>query len=125
MIIPIISFYKPQVVKKLWGEEVVIDNNRFYCGKRLKYYKANIKSSAHFHYDKSESMQVVAGSFNFYYWDNKGIKQCQLMKIGDCVNIPHGRLHQLEPLEDNSEMFECSTPHSDIDVYRSEPSQSI
>ena len=125
MKIPQIQFYKPEIIKKSWGTETVIDNNDKYCGKILTYTKAYVKSSAHFHYDKSESMRVTTGSFNFYWWDDKGLKFNTFMKVGDCVRIPAGRIHQLEPLEDNSSMFECSTPHSDDDVYRTEPSQSF
>ena len=119
-----IEFYKPEIVQKAWGYELVIDNNEKYCGKILHYNKAGIKSSAHMHYNKSESMLVRQGAFWFWYWDDKGNKQSQFMKEGECVRIPAGRMHQLQSVNEHSEMFECSTFHSDEDVYRTEPSQS-
>ncbi len=125
MKIPQISFYTPQKIEKNWGYELLIDNNDKYCGKILHYNYQNFKSSAHFHYEKSESMLCKFGSFAFWYWDDKGNKQMKIMKPGDCVRINAGRMHQLESLEAHSEMFETSTFHSDEDVYRTEPSQSI
>lgn len=123
MLIPEITFYEPKIVKKIWGTETIIANNEKYCGKILCYDKANITSSAHMHYNKSESMMVKRGKFNFYYWTNEGNKMSHRLHIGDCVHIPAGRTHQLESLEENSQIFECSTFHSDEDVYRIEPSQ--
>ena len=124
MKIPQITFQdSAQIVVKNWGKEIVIDNNDEYCGKLLVYEKP-IKSSAHMHYDKSESMMVLKGSFNFYYWDDKGNKQTKYLGPNATIRIPKGRMHQLEALTADSTIVECSTPHSDEDVYRTEASQS-
>ncbi len=125
-------FYKPTIINKGWGREIVIanENDLGYCGKILHYNQAGVISSAHFHADigdikgKSETFLVVNGAFMFYFWNEKGEKQEQAIVEGDCVFIPAYTPHQLKPLHDHSEIYEVSTPHSDDGTVRIGPGAS-
>ncbi len=120
-----ISFHDVKIIKKDWGVERVIDNTSKYAGKILHYFKAGVKSSNHSHPVKQESLMVLSGRFNFYYFNGKGEKQCKFLSEGDVVRIPPFRFHQFEPLVDDSKLFECSTYDSPTDCVRIEPSQKI
>ena len=121
------KFYKPKVIKKGWGQEVVIANNKEFCGKLLIYNKAGVKSSAHFHAGESgkhEVFHVYCGSFLFNFWDEKGFMKETELKTGDAVEIPRNTPHRLTPLEGNSIIFEVSNEHKDEDVVRFIPGAS-
>jgi mannose-6-phosphate isomerase-like protein (cupin superfamily) len=60
----------------------------------------------------------------FRYKNAKGFTEETRMNIGDSVYIPNCQPHQLESLEDNSEILEISTYHNDLDVIRIEPGDS-
>ena len=113
------------VVKKKWGGERVSVNTSSgnYCGKVLFYDKAGAKSSFHFHpLHKDETFTCVKGSFYFRYLDGEtGQKQQRVLKVNDVVRLRRGIPHQLEALEDNSEIFEVSTYDDPSDIIRIEP----
>lgn len=118
-----VSFRQLEAIKKGWGEELVIANNEFYCGKLLVYKEREAVSSAHFHLDKTETFYVVEGMFDFRYWDEKGVEQHKLITPGDVIHIPRGAPHQLI-CHRAGVIFEVSTPHSDKDVVRIAPGDS-
>lgn len=110
---------QPKIVSKVWGEEVWIHNDEEYCGKILRFFKSGSKFSLHYHIIKKESWYVGKGSFKYTHLDTEiGEETVMVIKEGTCITIERGQPHQLEALEDNSEIFEVSTQHFDEDSYR-------
>ena len=119
-------------VQKGWGGEKWIDNNDLYCGKLLIFMKG-LQCSVHYHLEKIETFYVHAGSILVRYHDSveelkRKIAETGIDKIydhmdkivleqGDTFFVPQGRVHQMLALED-SEMFEFSTHHDDLDSVR-------
>jgi quercetin dioxygenase-like cupin family protein len=106
-------------VKKGWGYEYIFATNDLYCGKILHFNKKGNKFSMHFHAEKDESWYVTSGSFILRILDtrNATVKESVLNK-GDSIRIFPLTVHQVEALEDDSELFEVSTADSDEDNYR-------
>lgn len=110
-------------VPKAWGEEVIIHNGDGYCGKLLRFRKGG-KFSLHFHSKKTETFYVNKGRFELITIDTRiAAKQHISITEGDIIHIEPNTPHQLEALEE-SEIFECSTPHDDNDSYRIEKGDS-
>ena len=110
---------EPKIVQKGWGEEVWIHNDKEYCGKILRFFKAGSKFSLHYHIIKKESWYVGRGSFEYISLDTeKGIEHTEIINEGTCLTIERGKPHQLIALEDMSEIFEVSTEDFDEDSYR-------
>jgi mannose-6-phosphate isomerase-like protein (cupin superfamily) len=106
-------------VEKKWGYEYIFATNDLYCGKLLHFNKRGSKFSMHFHVDKDESWYVTSGSFILRLLDHRdaSIKESLLNK-GDSIRIYPLTIHQVEAIEDHSELFEVSTADSDEDNYR-------
>ena len=110
---------KPKVVQKGWGEEIWIHNDEEYCGKILRFFKADSRFSLHYHIKKKESWYVGKGAFKFIRIDTEhGLEIEEIIEEGTCLTIERGQPHQLVALEDMSEIFEVSTQHFDEDSYR-------
>ncbi len=113
---------KPEITKcceipKGWGHELIIVNNKEYCGKLLVF-KAGCKFSMHYHILKQETWYVNEGRFLFSWIDTeKGEFDTKKLNQGDVVTIYRGMPHQLEALSDGV-IFEISTEHFDTDSYR-------
>lgn len=114
----------PEIVYKKWGFEKILANTSKFCGKILHYNKRGSISSFHFHPVKTELFMVKTGQFIFTYKDEKGFDITKEIKEGDLIYIPNCQPHQLQSLEDNSEILEISTFHSDDDVIRISPGDS-
>ena len=84
-----------ECVPKGWGEEIIIANNKDYCGKVLVFNDT----------DTAEVME-------------------NLLKPGDVVRQRPGQPHQLECLNGGGRIFEVSTEHKDSDSYRVMPGDS-
>lgn len=119
-----VEFLQQEIFGKGWGREIVIINNEKFCGKILEYNKVGAVSSSHYHVLKDECFFCLRGSFVFYFWDEKGIKNWRILRPNDVVYIPKCTPHQLRCLEDNSAIVEFSTQHLDSDVVRIEPGDS-
>jgi mannose-6-phosphate isomerase-like protein (cupin superfamily) len=106
-----------QVVKKGWGQEIIIDNNSKYCMKLLQFHAGGI-SSMHYHLIKTETWYVNSGTFILkkINTDTADIKETHLSQGDVAINNP-GEPHQLISIE-GGEIFECSTEHYDTDSYR-------
>ena len=76
----------------------------------------------HFHAQKDESWYVTSGSFILRLLDHRDatVKESILNK-GDSIRIFPLTIHQVEALEDDSELFEVSTADCDEDNYRVRP----
>jgi mannose-6-phosphate isomerase-like protein (cupin superfamily) len=103
---------------KGWGREIWIANNSLYCGKILEIRKGR-KCSLHFHKLKTESFYLRSGRLKVRTKDSSDsdiIEEFE-MAPGQCMDIPPGRVHQMEALED-AELLEFSTQHFNSDSYR-------
>jgi len=109
-------------VEKGWGYEYIFATNDLYCGKLLHFTKKGSKFSMHFHSMKDESWYVSSGSFILRLLDTSDatVKESILNK-GDSIRILPLTVHQVEALEDDSELFEVSTADSAEDNYRVRP----
>lgn len=112
-------------VDKGWGYEIIWATNDLYCGKKLHFSKTGNKFSMHYHLKKDETWVVDSGKFLLKYIDPKtaAINELVLEK-GDTWRNPPGLAHQLEALEDDSEITEVSTADSVEDNYRIFPGDS-
>jgi mannose-6-phosphate isomerase-like protein (cupin superfamily) len=116
-------FYKPVVVPKGWGEEVVIDNQPEYCGKLLKF-KKGASFSGHIHILKRESYLIFSGRLMLEYFNYANAdRKSRELNVGDCVHIPKGVFHKVTALEEST-IIEVSTHHYDEDNYRIEKGDS-
>lgn len=111
--------------KKGWGYELIWSTNDLYCGKIMVFEKKGSKFSMHLHKEKDETWFVESGKFLLRYIDTESasIHETELVKGDTWRNFPM-MPHQLESLEDNSIIFEVSTPDSVEDNYRIFPGDS-
>lgn len=118
-------------VSRPWGFEKIVENNEFYCGKflfcakgeksDLKYYKTK-KQTFYLHSgkievrfsDEIEKLQKSLSSGSSFLYD---ILEKETLNQGDTFYIPPRRAHQIIFLED-SEIFEVSSFHDDLDIVR-------
>ena len=111
------------VVPKGWGEEIIIENNKKYCGKILVF-KEGCKFSMHYHMNKDETWYVEYGEFLYRWIDTETAEMHEnLLNEGDTVRQQPGQPHQLQALT-NGRIFEVSTYHEDSDSYRVLPGDS-
>lgn len=112
-------------IDKGWGYEIIWESNDLYCGKKLHFSKKGNKFSMHYHLEKDESWVVDQGRFLLRYIDTETteIKE-KILSEGDTWRNFPGLPHQLEALEDDSEITEVSTPDSVEDNYRIFPGDS-
>jgi mannose-6-phosphate isomerase-like protein (cupin superfamily) len=113
------------IVPKAWGYENIFATNDLYCGKLLHFTKAGGKFSMHFHQHKDETWYVNSGSFKLLLIDPTNAKvEEKILNCGDSWRNHPCYPHQLIALEDDSEIFEVSTPDSVEDNYRVLPGDS-
>ena len=126
-----------QLTPKLWGSELELVNNESYCGKVLTL-DPGYQCSLHYHPMKKETFCVLEGQVLMEIYSPKGYvgheyrRSNQLifghfsMNPGDRVTIEPNTPHRFRALKGNRAMImEISTPHSDDDVVRIEPSRAI
>ena len=113
------------IVDKAWGREVIFADEPEYCGKLLQFDRKGNKFSMHFHNNKSETWYVSKGSFLLSVINtlNAEVSHKTLAEGDTWTNntlVPH----QLEALEDYSEIIEVSTHDDPMDNYRVMPGDS-
>lgn len=114
-----------QIVEKGWGREVIFASNESYCGKILQFDKKGSKGSMHYHMRKDETFMVVSGSFLLRTIDSKTAELTeQELGHGHVVRVLPGYVHQLEALEDDSQIFEVSSKDDPDDSFRVLPGDS-
>jgi mannose-6-phosphate isomerase-like protein (cupin superfamily) len=113
------------VVEKGWGREIIFADNDMYCGKLLVFNKSGSESSMHYHLNKHETWYVQKGLFQIEWIETKtATVKKNIVKEGDTwVNI-QGFPHRLIALENDSVIFEVSTPDDEKDSYRVSPGDS-
>jgi mannose-6-phosphate isomerase-like protein (cupin superfamily) len=106
-----------ECVQKGWGYEIIIVNNKDYCGKILHFNKG-AKFSMHFHMKKMETWYVSCGLFKFLWIKTSNADVIEeTLKPGDTITNYVGEPHQIICLEEG-DIFEVSTTHFDSDSYR-------
>lgn len=110
-------FTRPEIVEKGWGQEQIITNNEEYCGKILRFNKGSVFSS-HFHSSKREHFFLAKGLIRLVTIDTSNAEEKEvIMQAGQVVEIPRLLPHQIFAIEE-SEIYEFSTTHSDLDSFR-------
>ena len=105
-------------VEKPWGEEIwLVYNNDKYAGKIIKVNKGH-RLSLQYHRKKHESLYLDKGIMKLTLENDKGILEEKICHPGFVVDIPAGKKHRIEAIE-NCKLFEISTPELD-DVVRIE-----
>lgn len=113
------------IVDKGWGREIIFADHPEYCGKLMQFDKEGNKFSMHYHAKKDETWYVSRGSFllNVINTSDATISH-RILKQGETWRNPPLMPHQLEALEDNSEIIEVSTFDDSNDNYRVLPGDS-
>jgi len=111
---------KPKKVKKTWGHELWLANNKEedYCGKILHINKG-CSTSMHFHSNKHETFYVLSGSLKVEMINTLiGKNTDYLIKQGGTFEINRNEPHKLVAEKETVEFIEISTFHEDGDSYR-------
>lgn len=103
------------VIEKVWGKEIVNENNELFCSKQLALNKGAF-CSLHCHKTKMENFALVRGHVRLEV-DAEIID----MRPGVAKTIFPGQYHRFAGYMD-SLIFEASTYHSEEDVFRKEES---
>jgi mannose-6-phosphate isomerase-like protein (cupin superfamily) len=102
---------QPHVLKRDWGEEVILTNSTKYLGKRLCM-KAGTKGGLQYHVEKEETFLLAVGSAIVVTDDGHGNLTEATMLPGDVCHVPPGAVHQVKALDD-CVFYEWSTVHFD------------
>lgn len=110
---------KQKWVKKIWGWELIIENNPYYCLKIL-HIEHNLAFSWQFHMNKTETFFIKSGKIILYHGDTPDFNKAKKLVLveGDSITIYPGEWHQAYADDGDAEVIETSTHHSDEDVYR-------
>lgn len=106
------------IARKVWGQEIWIENNPEFCGKFLHFERGGA-TSMHFHMEKVETMYCFQGSFEIDLVDpTTGEGYVITLMPGESLFIPRGQAHRIRGLEAMNDLIEFSTQHEDTDSYR-------
>ena len=112
-----------KIVKKVWGEEHWIVNNKMYCGKKLILNKG-YQCSYHHHKLKHETFYIESGMVKMEFQTATKYKEVCILCPSESIILSPNTNHRFIGLED-SVIFEFSTQHFDSDSYRLEPSGKV
>lgn len=107
------SEYYPRVIKKIWGYEVIINNNPLYCGKIL-HIEEGKSLHLQYHKIKDETLYILSGVINITIGKHK-----YQMHPGEMVRIKPNTIHKITAVY-TTEIIEISTHHSNDDTYHME-----
>jgi mannose-6-phosphate isomerase-like protein (cupin superfamily) len=116
-----------EFITKVWGAEEVLVNNDKYCSKIL-HIRNRYRCSLHYHPTKDETFIALEGMVKVEYSPvpyNKKHEAILSGKFRDAIHIPPNTLHRFQSFAGDAMLLEVSTPHSDEDVVRLEPSGEI
>jgi len=97
-------------IKKPWGQEIIIENNKFYSLKKLTM-NSNSRCSLQFHKKKIETIFVLEGPL--YISIGKKIEKLKTIKLksGESITIPSLMIHRMAAKKNRSIYLEASTSH--------------
>lgn len=118
------------LVDKVWGYEILLENNNLYCAKHL-HVKPNNWCSAHLHKNKKKLFYVINGELILKYSPNMD-EDIWYLDLVETIILKHGESFKIDPyivhrFSSNSNDMSCdfieiSTYHDDKDLYRIVPS---
>ena len=106
---------KMKTVYKPWGKEEWLEQNEFYCYKRI-YINKGYRTSYQYHNEKYETNYIISGSAEIWLENDNGIVEIKQMTEGDFFNVKPPRKHRVIAKTDII-LQEVSTPQVD-DVVR-------
>lgn len=114
-----------RMIPKLWGSETIIVNNGEYCGKYLDF-NPRTAGSLHYHPKKHETFLLLDGVCELELEVKSDGSERTIRKTfmhpSFPVEIAPGEAHRIIA-HTSVRLLEISTPHSDDDVVRIEPSK--
>lgn len=105
------------IVYKPWGKEVWIEQNNFYCYKRI-YINKGHRTSYQYHNEKLETNYIISGVAEIWLENEEGVVEKKKMNKDDFFTVLPGRKHRVIA-ETDIILQEVSTPQVD-DVVRIE-----
>ena len=114
------------IVPKVWGYEIWIENNKLYCGKHLHVLPTK-SCSVHYHKNKKETFYVIGGELRLEYstdlsldfWESTIVKPTIVLKKGDSFTLDTLTAHRFTSNTNYPcDFIEISTHHEDSDSYR-------
>ena len=104
-----------KTVYKPWGKEEWIEQNEFYCYKRI-YINKGHRTSYQYHNEKIETNYIISGNAEIWLENDNGIVEIKDMKAGNFFTVLPKRKHRVIAKSDII-LQESSTPQVD-DVIR-------
>ena len=104
-----------RTVYKPWGKEEWLEQNEFYCYKRI-YINKGHRTSYQYHDKKVETNYIISGHAEVWLENNEGVVETKDMKSGDFFTVLNKRKHRIIAKTDII-LQEASTPEID-DVIR-------
>jgi choline kinase/mannose-6-phosphate isomerase-like protein (cupin superfamily) len=106
-----------KIVNKPWGKEEWLEQNEYYCYKRI-YINAGYKTSFQYHNEKIETNYIISGKAEVWLENENGIIEKKDMQTNDFFTVQNKRKHRIIAKTDMI-LQEVSTPQVD-DVIRIE-----
>jgi len=106
-----------KIVEKPWGREIWVAHNSYYALKIIEL-NAGSRSSLQYHNQKHEHLYIDQGRMRATLEQPDGTLQVFEYGPGTVIEVPPGRRHRVEAIED-LRLLEVSTPQLD-DVVRVE-----
>ncbi|MCK9186635.1 cupin [Candidatus Gracilibacteria bacterium] len=103
---------KVEIKLKPWGREIWFAQTDKYAGKILEITKGH-RYSLQYHEKKAETQYILSGKAKLIYGTEITNLQEKILNAGDKFDITPYTIHRLEALEDNTKVFEVSTPELD------------
>ncbi len=100
---------KKNFIKKPWGSEELISNNKNYVLKKL-FMKKGHRCSLQYHKKKHETVYVLSGNLKILIGKNKDNLKKKILKKNQSLIIKPYTVHRMEGVT-NSIYLEASTPH--------------
>ena len=106
-------------IDRAWGFEIVWASNDKYCGKILVFDKVGKKTAMTLHKEKCKSWFVNGGKFRITYIDTK-TGETKSNELSEGMTFEAGPIapYQIECLQDESILFEVSTPDVVTDNFK-------
>jgi NDP-sugar pyrophosphorylase family protein/mannose-6-phosphate isomerase-like protein (cupin superfamily) len=106
-----------KIVYKPWGKEEWIEQNEYYCYKRI-YINSGYKTSYQYHNEKIETNYIISGKAEVWLENDNGVVEKKEMQTNDFFTVQKKRKHRIIAKSDII-LQEVSTPQVD-DVIRIE-----